>query len=232
MSSAYHPQTDGASERSNKTINQSLRYHIRRNQKGWVRALPRICFCIMNTVNVSTNFSPFQLRMGRSLRVIPPLTSTPTAQDIPGVSAAKMIEQLNLDVKEAKDNLTKAKITMAHNANATRGPDDIYKTGDWVMLSTLHRRNEYKRRGKKCVAKFFPRFDGPFEVTNCHPETSSYTLDMPNPPNTYPTYHAAKLKRHHANNPALFPSQELARPGPIVSPDGLKEYHVEEIINS
>ena len=28
MSSAYHPQTDGSSERTNKTVNQSLRYHV------------------------------------------------------------------------------------------------------------------------------------------------------------------------------------------------------------
>jgi hypothetical protein len=42
LSSAYHPETDGASERSNKTINQCICYHVQRNQKGWVRALPRI----------------------------------------------------------------------------------------------------------------------------------------------------------------------------------------------
>ena len=36
MSTAYHPETDGTSKRSNKTIVQMLRYHARRNQKGWV----------------------------------------------------------------------------------------------------------------------------------------------------------------------------------------------------
>ena len=40
-----------------------------RNQSGWVKALPLICFQIMNTVNKSTGFSPFQLRYGRSARV-------------------------------------------------------------------------------------------------------------------------------------------------------------------
>jgi len=34
MSSAYHPETDGASERSNKTVNQLLRFHVKRNQKA------------------------------------------------------------------------------------------------------------------------------------------------------------------------------------------------------
>jgi len=42
MSSAYHPQTDSSSERSNKMVIQSLRYHVERNQKGWARALAYI----------------------------------------------------------------------------------------------------------------------------------------------------------------------------------------------
>jgi hypothetical protein len=36
MSSSYHPETDGSSERSNKTVDQALRYHVERNQRGWV----------------------------------------------------------------------------------------------------------------------------------------------------------------------------------------------------
>jgi hypothetical protein len=66
MSSLYHLEMDGASERTNKTINQSLRYYVDRNHKGWVRALPRVHFHIMNTMNASTGFSPFQLHLGRS----------------------------------------------------------------------------------------------------------------------------------------------------------------------
>lgn len=62
MSTAFHPETDGASERTNKIVNQCLRYHVTRNQTGWVRALPRVRFAIMNTVSKSTGFSPFQFR--------------------------------------------------------------------------------------------------------------------------------------------------------------------------
>ena len=42
MSTAHHPQTDGASEQTNKTVEQCLRFHVERNQKGWKRALPRV----------------------------------------------------------------------------------------------------------------------------------------------------------------------------------------------
>ena len=64
MLMAYHPETDGASECTNKTVNQMLHFHVERNQLGWVKALPMVHFNIMNTINKSTGYSPFQLRMG------------------------------------------------------------------------------------------------------------------------------------------------------------------------
>jgi hypothetical protein len=42
LSMAYHPETDGSSERTNKMVVQCLRYHVERNQKGWVCALPKV----------------------------------------------------------------------------------------------------------------------------------------------------------------------------------------------
>jgi Integrase zinc binding domain len=141
MSSAYHPETDGSSEHSNKTINQMLRYHVVRNQKGWVRALPRIRFQIMNTVNASMGFSGFQLHLGRSPRVIPPMIPEMLPEELQdaGVTATSLIEQLQDDVTQARDNLLLAKITQSHHASANRAPDPAYKVNDLVMLSTANR---------------------------------------------------------------------------------------------
>jgi Integrase zinc binding domain len=72
MSLSFYFETDGASERTNKTINQLLCYHVEHNQKGWVKALSLICFNIMNTINKSTGFFPFQLCIGQSACIIPP----------------------------------------------------------------------------------------------------------------------------------------------------------------
>lgn len=47
----YHPETDSALERTNKTVVQCLQFHVECNQKGWAKALPKVCFNIMNTVN-------------------------------------------------------------------------------------------------------------------------------------------------------------------------------------
>lgn len=43
------------------------------NQKGWVQALPWVCFYIMNTVNTLSTFLPFQLHIGCLPCLIPPL---------------------------------------------------------------------------------------------------------------------------------------------------------------
>jgi hypothetical protein len=75
MSSSFHPETDGSSERTNKSVIQSIRFHVERNQKGWVASLLRVHFALMNTVNTSTGFSPFQLRLGRSPRIVPLVTT-------------------------------------------------------------------------------------------------------------------------------------------------------------
>ena len=71
MSTAYHPETNGSSKWTNKTINQCLCFHIDCQQKGWVCALLRIHFVIMNTVNALTEFSNFQLHLGWHLVLFP-----------------------------------------------------------------------------------------------------------------------------------------------------------------
>lgn len=236
MSSSYHPESDGSSERSNKTMNQAVRYHIERNQKGWVRALPRIRFDIMNTVNASTGFSGFQLKLGRSPRVIPPLVPTDLPDDLRGTPEAEIAlnvaDQVEADVAEAKDNLMAAKVAQANSANTSRGKEVVFKVGDLVMLSTFNRRRDYKRKGEKRVAKFMPRWDGPYEVEDTHPETSNYKLILPNSPMTFATFHASQLKAHCANDDVMFPGRAHAKPGPVMTTDGLEEYFIDKIVEA
>lgn len=147
MSTVFHPQTDGASEQSNKTIIQALHFHVERNQTGRVKALPKVQFDIMNTVNVSTGFYPFSLKSAHSLCLIPPLSDTlqsntdasclnPTSDREDTVHA--MMEQLATDLLEAKDSLTAAKISQMHHANKDRAPNPNFKVGDCALLATAH----------------------------------------------------------------------------------------------
>jgi hypothetical protein len=230
MSSAYHLETDGSSERSNKTIVQALRYHVERNQKGWARALPAIRFHIMNTVNSSTGYTPFHLRMGRSPRLIPPLCGAVLG----GMDEKKALDALSAlesNLLSAKDNLIKAKLAQASQANKDRGQDLVLNVGDRVLLNTEHRRREYMQKKDGRVAKLMPRFDGPYTVTAINKNASTVTLDMPNSPNIYHTFHTSQVKPFTDNDSDLFPSREQQRPGLVISEDGQEDWAVDKIID-
>ena len=229
-STSFHPQSNGVSERTNKTVNQCLRFHVERNQKGWVRALPRIRFHIMSTVNKSTGFAPFHLRFGRAPRILPPLVTPPPNPSNEYVSAREIVEDLQTDVADARDNLILAKISQSHFANPKRSQDPLYQIGDKIMLSTLHRRKEYKNKSQHRAAKFMPRFDGPYEIIDVHHDASTVTLDMPNAPNLFPTFHVSNVKPWYPNDDQKYPSRSLEQPGPV-DVNGAEEFLVHSIID-
>ncbi|KAJ2912750.1 hypothetical protein MD484_g7661, partial [Candolleomyces efflorescens] len=210
MSSSFHPETDGSSERTNKTVIQSVRFHIERNQKGWVAALPR-------------------LRLGRSPRLIPPMVSL--SEDPVEVQAAGLMEAHELLVLEAQDNLLLAKINQAYHSNKNRGKDPLFVVGDRVLLSTRNCRKELKAGDRSRATKFLPRWMGPFEIVKTNHDASTYTLDMPTHPRLFPVFHVSQLKRYHDNDDAEVPSRALEKPDPLTFEDGTEEYFIERILD-
>jgi hypothetical protein len=58
MFSAYHPQTDGATEQANRTVTQMIRQCVNSKQTDWVAKLPAIEFAINSACSESTGFAP------------------------------------------------------------------------------------------------------------------------------------------------------------------------------
>jgi hypothetical protein len=123
-----------------------------------------------------------------------------------------------------------AKISQSHFANPKTSEPHLYKVGQKVMLSTLHRRNEYKSKGQHRAAKFMPRYDGPYQIIDVHLDASTITLDMPNAPNLFPTFHTSNVKPWFSNDDTKYPSRTLEQPGPI-DVNGNEEFLVESIID-
>lgn len=234
MSSAFHPESDGLSERTNKTVIQALRFHVERNQKGWVRALPRIRFQVMCTTNKSTGFSGFQLRMGMIPRSIPPLVA-PTGIKVSAneASVREIIEQVHQDTQDARDNLMLAKVTQAFWANETRAEAPKYAIGDLVMLSTENRRKRIMHNGSvedKRASKLVSRWEGPYIVTHVNDEFSTVTLQLPEGDYSFPTFHTRLVKPYKSNDDEMFPGRKRAPPDPV-EVDGELEHFVEKIVD-
>jgi len=77
MSTAFHPQTDGQTERLNQTIEAYLRSFFNHEQNNWVSLLPVAEFAYNNSVTADTGLSPFYANYGFN-----PNATNPAAVDI------------------------------------------------------------------------------------------------------------------------------------------------------
>ena len=100
---------------------------------------------------------------------------------------------------------------MAIQANRHRRSEIAYKVGDWVWLDTRNRLKEFRAGdGEFRAAKFFPRFQGPYQVQEANPALSVYRLHMND--RTYPKFHGHLLKpylsspRFHQTSPVTHQS--------------------------
>ena len=65
MSTSHHPQTDGQTERANRTIEDTLRAYVAPHQSDWDKHLIAAEFAYNNSVQASTGSTPFYLNHGR-----------------------------------------------------------------------------------------------------------------------------------------------------------------------
>ena len=62
---AFHPQTDGQTERMNQELEQYLRFFIENRQKDWPEWLAAVEFAINNKVHMATKVLPFMANYGK-----------------------------------------------------------------------------------------------------------------------------------------------------------------------
>jgi len=231
-STSYHPQTDGSSERSNKTVIQALRNYVNRRQTDWTKHLIHVETAMNNSVNATTELTPTELLYGSPIRLFPTLDET-NINDIQLPAVRNYIDRIMESIAIAKDNHITAKTIQTRNANRSRRPDPIYKVGDMVMLDSRNIRRRITKNGRS--AKLYPRFLGPFKIIRAEPRTSNYKLELlPKVDFTsiHPNFHSNLLRPYIPNDPEQFPRREPPRPGPVIpdDPEGA-QYTVERLLD-
>ncbi len=231
-STSYHPQTDGSSERSNKTIIQALRNYVNRRQTDWSKHLTHVEVVMNNSVNAATELTPTELLYGSPIRLFPTLDET-DVDNVKLPAVKDYVDRIMESISIAKDNHITAKTVQTRNANRSRRPEPIYKVGDMVMLDSTNIRRRITKNGRS--AKLFPRFLGPFKIIRTEPRTSNYKLQLlPRVDFTsiHPNFHSNLLRPYIPNDPEQFPKREPARPGPAIpdDPEG-PQYIVEKLLD-
>jgi hypothetical protein len=71
----FHPQTDGATKRANRSIGQILRSVIRDDQKDWEVKCPMVELALNSNLSATTGFAPFKLNHGYMPRIDLPVNT-------------------------------------------------------------------------------------------------------------------------------------------------------------
>ena len=216
-STAYHPQTDGQTERVNQVLEHYLRSYCNWDQSDWVELLPFAEFCYNNTYHSAIKTTPFYAVYGRH-----PENNWPNAVVVTKTPAAsERIEELLGMQNEMKVHLEAAQTRMAKYYDrhvATKEPQ--FKVGDWVMLRADNIKT--KRQTKKLDHKLRDKFQISKLVG-----TRAYKLEFPPGTKLHAVVHISMLEPYHANN---IPGRTESTPPPIDLEENI--YEVESIHDS
>ena len=226
MSTAYHPQTDGTTERANRTLETMLRSEVNFAQDDWDTHLAVAELAINNARHSSTGHSPFYLNSGREVAMpmdhaLAPLSSPPTP------AADERLASLKVALDRAQGSIKQAQERQARYADPHRRAV-TFNVGDRVLLSTEHLA---LTGNTPRTAKFASPFIGPFAVKRVVND-NAYELALPPSLKIHPTLNVSRLKAYK-DGQADFPDRPPpnARPPPVAQTDnGSPAWEVERIL--
>ena len=131
LSTVFHPQTDGQTERMNQELEQYLRMFINHRQEQWPEWLGTAEFAYNNKVHAGTKVSPFKANSGQDPRMGFEMRKKGKYK-----GAEKFAERLKNVQEEAKVALQKVQEDMKQYTDRERGEVEEYRVGDLVLLST------------------------------------------------------------------------------------------------
>ncbi|CAN6713532.1 unnamed protein product [Malus baccata var. baccata] len=156
-STAYHPQTDGQSERTIQTLEDMLRSSVMQFGYDWHAKLDLMEFAYTNSYPSSIGMAPFEALYGKSCRT--PLCWSEVSQRV--LVGPEIVEETTQNVQVIKSNLKVAQDRQKSLADR-HATDRVYEVNDWVFLK-LSPWKGVVRFGKK--GKLSPRYIGPYQIT-------------------------------------------------------------------
>ncbi|GJU35293.1 hypothetical protein Tco_1183647 [Tanacetum coccineum] len=201
MSTAYHPETDGQSERTIQTLEDMLRACVIDFGKGWINHLPLVEFSYNNSYHASIKAAPFEALYGRKCRSPVCWAEVGEAQLI----GPDLIQETTEKIIQIKQRMQAARDRQKSYADLKRKPME-FQVGDRVMLKVSPWKGVV-RFGKR--GKLNPRYVGPFKVLE-RIGSVAYKLELPQElSRVHNTFHVSNLKKCYSDEPLAVPLEGL-----------------------
>ncbi|GJX99371.1 putative reverse transcriptase domain-containing protein [Tanacetum coccineum] len=201
MSTAYHPETDGQSERTIQTLEDMLRAYVIDFEKGWDKHLPLVEFSYNNSYHASIKAAPFEALYGRKCRSPVCWAEVGDSQ----LTGPEIIQETTEKIVQIRQRLQAARDRQRSYANVRRKPLE-FQVGDNVMLKVSPRKGIF-RFGKR--GKLNPRYIGPFKILE-RIGPVAYRLELPEKLSSiHNTFHISNLKKCLSDESLVIPMKEL-----------------------
>ena len=211
MSTAYHTQTDGQSERTIQTLEDMLRACVIDFGKAWDTHLPLVEFSYNNSYHTSIKAAPFEALYGRKCRS--PLcwaevgdTQLEKGQATDNtLTGPEIIRETTEKIVQIRERLKASRDRQKSYADQRRKPLE-FQVGDHVLLKVSPWKGLI-RFGKR--GKLNPRYIGPFEIL-ARIGPVAYKLNLPRElSNIHPTFHVSNLKKCLSDETLVIPLDEI-----------------------
>ncbi|QRV77995.1 integrase core domain protein [Ceratobasidium sp. AG-Ba] len=207
FSTAFHPETDGITERTNQWLEGFLRSFCNYRQDDWVRWLPIAEFCHNNQVNSATGKTAFKTIYGLHPRwdLVDLEVNAPNATDMAD------------SMQEIWDEVI---ASMEFYRSKESDPKREYKVGDkvWLVGQNITTRRPSKKLDNKKL--------GPFVISE-KISSHAYRLELPKTMQTHNVFHINLLAPFTEDKDF---HRRQARPPPIVTEEGEEEYEVDHVV--
>jgi len=216
MSTAYHPKTDGQTERTNQVQEGYLRNFVNYDQNDWYPMLPLAEYAFNNSKASAHKLTPCFANYG-----FHPQTEWMKEREAQNPGATMYTHWMKTVQENARTTLEPTREAMKQYYNLKATPQADIETGDLAMLNAKH------RKSKRPTRKFTPRLYSPFKVLKKN-RNRAFKLDIPARWKIHPVFHVSLLEPYKVSD---RPNREQP-PREPEDVEGDLEREVETIVKS